>query len=188
MTTQDIHALNSTREKVLELDIKGHTGPEIAELLYISIGRVYKILRRNNNNISTCKKAKDVSKHFHRKQCPFCNKFFLVPPNRKYCTSTCSTLANNSRDRYIIFERDGFQCIYCGRTTYQDGIKLHVDHIHPKKSGGKDIAGNLVSACSQCNLGKSWGIIPPDIEKYILKEVMQRNQLVNVPNELEIKL
>lgn len=31
---------------------------------------------------------------------------------------------------------------------------LHVDHIYPKAEGGTDETENLVTACSECNLGK----------------------------------
>lgn len=56
--------------------------------------------------------------------------------------------------RFQILERDSFRCQYCGRTP-QDGVKLHVDHVVPRSKGGSNDPENLVTACQDCNLGKS---------------------------------
>lgn len=55
--------------------------------------------------------------------------------------------------RFKVLNRDGFKCVYCGRGK-GDGVKLHVDHVVPVASGGKDDMDNLVAACQCCNLGK----------------------------------
>lgn len=57
------------------------------------------------------------------------------------------------RNRFAILSRDGFQCVYCGRTAQQ--AKLHVDHVVPVSAGGPTHWSNLVTACLDCNLGKS---------------------------------
>jgi len=56
--------------------------------------------------------------------------------------------------RWEVFERDGFKCIYCNATR-EDGIKLHIDHFIPESHNGATNIGNLVTACEDCNLGKS---------------------------------
>jgi hypothetical protein len=56
--------------------------------------------------------------------------------------------------RFEIFQRDNFTCQYCNRTK-DDGIKLVVDHIIPVSEGGKTIFDNLITACEECNSGKS---------------------------------
>jgi HNH endonuclease len=56
--------------------------------------------------------------------------------------------------RFRILQRDGFRCVYCGRSE-QDGAVLHIDHVTPVASGGLTVEGNLATACDQCNLGKS---------------------------------
>lgn len=56
--------------------------------------------------------------------------------------------------RYTIFVRDGFRCVYCGRAA-EDDVYLHVDHIVPRAAGGTDDDENLVTACQECNAGKS---------------------------------
>ena len=39
-------------------------------------------------------------------------------------------------------------------------MKLEVDHIMPKFSGGNDHDGNLVTACHDCNIGKFTEVVP----------------------------
>lgn len=60
----------------------------------------------------------------------------------------------SSRLRYEVFKRDGFRCVYCGRTA-SDGVTLHADHIVPIAKGGQTVIDNLQTLCSECNAGKS---------------------------------
>jgi 5-methylcytosine-specific restriction endonuclease McrA len=57
--------------------------------------------------------------------------------------------------RFEIFKRDNFTCQYCGRKVV-DGIKLHCDHVHPVCKGGDNSSKNLITACSDCNIGKKF--------------------------------
>lgn len=59
------------------------------------------------------------------------------------------------RKRFQILMRDKFRCVYCGRSPREDGVKLEVDHVHPKSKGGTDDMENLVTACWECNQGKT---------------------------------
>lgn len=59
----------------------------------------------------------------------------------------------SKRTRFEVFKRDGFRCVYCGRTPV-DG-PLHVDHVVAVANGGTSDPANLVTACGTCNLGKS---------------------------------
>jgi 5-methylcytosine-specific restriction endonuclease McrA len=63
-------------------------------------------------------------------------------------------------DRFSILLRDGFRCRYCGRSSSEDGVKLHVDHVVPRSAGGPSTRDNLVTACQDCNLGKGARIMP----------------------------
>lgn len=56
--------------------------------------------------------------------------------------------------RFRVLQRDAFRCGYCGRTA-QDGAVLHVDHVIPVALGGLTAEDNLMTACAECNLGKS---------------------------------
>jgi hypothetical protein len=59
--------------------------------------------------------------------------------------------------RAAIYERDGWQCAYCGRgprdarRMSQAGLVLSLDHLTPRSQGGTNDARNLVSACISCN-------------------------------------
>jgi hypothetical protein len=55
--------------------------------------------------------------------------------------------------RWQVMERDGHKCVKCGRNA-KDGIKLHVDHIHPKSRGGMTTLDNGQTLCYECNIGK----------------------------------
>jgi 5-methylcytosine-specific restriction endonuclease McrA len=55
-------------------------------------------------------------------------------------------------DRSEVFARDGFRCVYCGRGEPE--VELSVDHVEPRMRGGDSSPGNLVTACSDCNLLK----------------------------------
>ena len=57
--------------------------------------------------------------------------------------------------RFKILKRDGFMCRACGATPREDGVKLHIDHIHPIAYGGKTEESNLQTLCASCNLSKS---------------------------------
>jgi 5-methylcytosine-specific restriction endonuclease McrA len=56
--------------------------------------------------------------------------------------------------RFRVLQRDGFRCQYCGRSA-RDGATLHLDHVVPVVAGGETSEDNLITACEQCNLGKS---------------------------------
>ena|ERR1019366_8655487 len=55
--------------------------------------------------------------------------------------------------RFDILKRDGFTCQYCGRKP--PVVVLHVDHILAVALGGGNEDDNLLTSCSDCNLGKS---------------------------------
>lgn len=55
--------------------------------------------------------------------------------------------------RFEVLRRDGFTCRYCGRKAPL--VRLQIDHVTPWSLGGSDEPSNLVTACSECNAGKS---------------------------------
>ena len=62
-------------------------------------------------------------------------------------------MAISKKIRFEVFKRDGFQCAYCGKTPPE--VSLEVDHVQPKSKGGSDDINNLLTACFNCNRGKS---------------------------------
>ena len=59
-----------------------------------------------------------------------------------------------SAQRLEIFERDGYQCVICGKGK-KHGVALHVDHIMPKELGGDTTIVNGQTLCSQHNMLKN---------------------------------
>jgi hypothetical protein len=55
--------------------------------------------------------------------------------------------------RFDVFRRDNFTCVYCGASS--PDVVLECDHKVPVAKGGKDDQENLVTACFDCNRGKS---------------------------------
>ncbi len=62
-------------------------------------------------------------------------------------------MAISKKIRFEVFKRDGFQCAYCGKSP--PDVLLECDHINPKSKGGTDDINNLITACFDCNRGKS---------------------------------
>lgn len=61
--------------------------------------------------------------------------------------------STGKRLRFEIMKRDGFKCRYCGATAAT--VLLHIDHVVPVAEGGSSDPANLVTACVDCNGGKS---------------------------------
>jgi hypothetical protein len=55
--------------------------------------------------------------------------------------------------RFEVFKRDSFKCQYCGASA--PDVLLHIDHIQPVVKGGDNDILNLITACIDCNSGKS---------------------------------
>lgn len=66
-------------------------------------------------------------------------------------------MAVSKRLRFEIFRRDNHTCRYCGAAA--PDVSLTVDHVVPEALGGSDEADNLVTACADCNSGKT--SVPP---------------------------
>jgi 5-methylcytosine-specific restriction endonuclease McrA len=56
-------------------------------------------------------------------------------------------------NRRNIFARDKNRCQYCGRR--QPTSELSLDHVIPRSMGGKSVWGNVVCACTECNVKKA---------------------------------
>lgn len=110
-----------------------------------------------------------------KRKCAVCNKSFLPNSwNQINCGRICYTkslsfdyLAKNPNlktrgkvynwlaTRVTVLNRDGFRCQYCGRSPEKDNVVLNIDHITPVNKGGTNETKNLITACTECNLGKS---------------------------------
>lgn len=66
-------------------------------------------------------------------------------------------MAVTKRTRFEVLRRDEHTCQYCGSKA--PDVALQIDHVMPVALGGDDKPSNLVTACRDCNSGKS--SIPP---------------------------
>jgi hypothetical protein len=62
-------------------------------------------------------------------------------------------MAMSKRLRYEILRRDNHTCRYCGASA--PTATLTIDHVTPVTLGGTDDPENLVTACTDCNSGKT---------------------------------
>jgi 5-methylcytosine-specific restriction endonuclease McrA len=138
-----------------------------------------------NNGTNKYEKKINIYKN---KECQLCKKEFTPNShNQKYCCKECLEKSNKNvvnGSKLVIFLRDGFTCIYCGRSSIEDGVRLHIDHIIPVSKGGEDVASNLITSCEQCNVQKGTKIIEL---KRIIEVVRCRNIKSNISDTATIK-
>lgn len=84
----------------------------------------------------------------------------------------------SKKARFDVFKRDAFCCQYCGSTP--PSAVLELDHIHPVSKGGTNSPDNLLTACFECNRGKSdrlLGVSPATIQAKAEIILEKREQL-----------
>lgn len=84
----------------------------------------------------------------------------------------------SKRTRFEVFKRDGFRCIYCGRTPPQ--AILEIDHVIPRSKGGPDDMVNLATSCFDCNRGKSdvsLTSVSPQLAEVMDRAIERRDQV-----------
>lgn len=90
--------------------------------------------------------------------------------------------------KYILL-RDKFTCFYCGKSylLFINGVtQFNIDHIHPKSVGGRDVAGNLITACKYCNAVKRDSILANELA--VINEINKRNLLFGISFDTIINL
>ena len=65
----------------------------------------------------------------------------------------------NRVNRFEIFARDEYRCVYCGLVHELEA--LSVDHVQPRMRGGDGSPGNVVTACRGCNTAKAGRALAP---------------------------
>lgn len=88
----------------------------------------------------------------------------------------------SKRIRFEVFKRDSFKCQYCGKSA--PDVVLEIDHIIPVAAGGKNDIINLVTACYDCNHGKSDKSLGENNE--LDKQRKQMEQLNERRNQLKM--
>lgn len=92
------------------------------------------------------------------------------------------------RKEWVIFNRDDFRCVYCGKSSVEDQVKLEADHVVARSAGGTDTAGNLVTACLGCNRSKFDEELDPETRDRLLELTSSRNRLRRISDQLPVAL
>ncbi|MHC4148481.1 MAG: HNH endonuclease [Planctomycetota bacterium] len=82
-------------------------------------------------------------------------------------------------NRRNIFARDKNRCQYCGKRYPTSELSL--DHVIPRTMGGKSMWGNMVCACTGCNVKKG-GRTPKEAGLSLIQKPVKpkRNPLLHV--------
>lgn len=86
--------------------------------------------------------------------------------------------------RFEVFKRDSFTCQYCGKSAPE--VVLEIDHINPVANGGLNDIMNLVTACYDCNRGKSKNLVSDNT--VITKQKEQLDLLNEKRNQLKLMI
>lgn len=121
-------------------------------------------------------------KIFYTKVCKVCNSSFHTRNNLStVCSEVCRNEINFEKLKlFNVFERDNFRCAYCGKTSYEDGVKLIVEHIFPRSKGGTNEGHNIITACSDCNNRKRDKIMDWNVILTLWQVVEKRNRDKNI--------
>lgn len=84
--------------------------------------------------------------------------------------------------RYEIFRRDNHACRYCGAMA--PDARLTIDHVVPVTLGGSDEPSNLVTACSDCNAGKSATPVDAPLVEDIAQDALRWQRAMEAANEI----
>ncbi len=71
-------------------------------------------------------------------------------------SSWCSLSRLGPVRRCAIVVRSGGWCSWCGCALTREGTQI--DHVVPRRDGGRDDDANLVASCSECNLVRPDGV------------------------------
>lgn len=83
---------------------------------------------------------------------------------------------------FEVFKRDSFTCQYCGRKA--PDVLLVIDHIKPVSKDGTNDLLNLITACKDCNAGKSDKELKDhtviDKQRQQLEELQERKEQIEM--------
>lgn len=93
------------------------------------------------------------------------DNIFAVPSVIRLVYSVKRPHLQRKLTKFEVFNRDHSTCQYCGRETRE----LTLDHVIPRRRGGKHIWENVVSACIPCNRHKA-GRTPSEARMKLLNQ------------------
>lgn len=86
--------------------------------------------------------------------------------------------------RFEVLKRDSFKCQYCGKSS--PDVVLEIDHIKPVSEGGTNHITNLITACFDCNRGKTNVLLGDNA--VIEKQRQQLEELNERRNQLKMMM
>jgi 5-methylcytosine-specific restriction endonuclease McrA len=89
--------------------------------------------------------------HVHDSDVPMVEGSFPTPSVVKLRHHVRRPLPELKLSRRTVFARDEYTCQYCGATAKD----LTIDHVIPRRHGGKTVWENVVCSCRRCNMKKS---------------------------------
>jgi hypothetical protein len=78
-------------------------------------------------------------------------------------------MTDSIRDQVRV--RAGGRCEYCQLQEVDDAYSFHVEHVVPRKHGGRTVLSNLAFACHQCNLHKGSNLAGIDPKTNVMVEL-----------------
>ena len=146
------------RDKVKEYNNKWKKqNPDLIKLQKMRFSQRQRLVRIQSGEL-TLESTKPIEFKFDNKKivyiltCHKCNDKFDTDRKRIKC-GNCAKETTFKRLRFQVLQRDKFTCQYCGRKA--PDVVLHVDHVLARSNGGSNTLTNLITACADCNLGKS---------------------------------
>jgi hypothetical protein len=91
----------------------------------------------------------------------------------------------SKRLRYEVLRRDDHACRYCGAMA--PDVKLTIDHVVPVTLGGSDEPSNLVTACADCNAGKSSSSPDAPIVQDVAQDALRWARAMKVAGQLQVE-
>ena len=156
-------------------------------MLFRSCGKY----KKTSNTISYCEEgfcSRYCRDKFYTKCgiCIKCNKEYRyntskdIKNNDTMCEKCRKKERRSSTEKYnfMVFKRDGFKCMYCGKSPIDNGVKLQMDHIIPLNKGGENILDNFITSCLECNHSKTDNFIYEEYEE-LLEKIRIKNLSMN---------
>ena len=158
--------------------------------LCINCGKVFETTEKISNICNKCSNGRRDTCYEgtkYQKVCKQCERGYLADrADQQFCGASCSkTFTKRKREvtspeeykisTEEIFRRDHYKCIYCGKSSIEDSVKLHLEHIYPISKGGKEDLFNVATSCERCNIKKNTRILDEDI----ILRIWERNNKLN---------
>lgn len=115
-------------------------------------------------------KCRDIGTNYCDKTC--CGKAYKGNIYSKLCPDCKPDPKVYKLSKFAVHLRDDFKCVYCGKSSIEDGVILCAEHVNPEYTIENNRLINLVTSCSICNVHKG----NMKLDKNIVKRIIERNK------------